>query len=184
MYKVVIIGAGFSGLSIGKLLLNIGFHTNDVLLVESSPRIGGLIQTSHKDGYHIDWGPQGLHTKSKVVQKFIQLMGLSNETIGATKDVDIRFIVHKGKIRALPSGLRSFLTNRTVSIKSKFRLLREPFISPEPEEESISKFFNRRIGSGYNHIIDAFIAGVYGGNHEKISVDHAFPMLKMLEQEY
>ena len=184
MYKVAIIGAGFSGLSIGKMLLNKGIRTDDIILLESSPRIGGLIQTSHQNGYHLDWGPQGLQTKSKVVQNYMQSINLVNNTIRANKNVNKRYIVHKGQIRALPNSLLSFLTNRTISIRSKFRLLREPFISPESEEESISKFFDRRIGSGFDHILDAFISGVYGGSHKRISIDHAFPMLKLLELEY
>jgi oxygen-dependent protoporphyrinogen oxidase len=185
MKKVAIIGAGFSGLSVGKTLKNLGIPQEEMVIIEGSSRIGGLIQTTQKDGYCIDWGPQGLHSSSKVVQSYMDEIGLNSFCIGATKNVNKRYLVHKNKIKALPSGLFSFLRPfGLISFKSKVRFFKEPFIGKNQSEESLDEFFSRRLGKGMSPLINAFASGVYGGNHEKISVNHAFPFFKKLEIDH
>ncbi len=70
---------------------------------------------------------------------------------------------------------------------AKFRLWREPFVPPAPPdvEESIAAFVRRRLGTEFlDYAVDPFVAGIYAGDPERISVSAAFPRLHALEQKY
>ena len=54
MSHVVIIGGGISGLAAAYRLNEQNVH---VTLLEASPRLGGTIQTEHRDGFLIERGP-------------------------------------------------------------------------------------------------------------------------------
>jgi oxygen-dependent protoporphyrinogen oxidase len=79
------------------------------------------------------------------------------------------------------------LTTHAFTLRAKLRLLREPFVSPAPAgvEESIAAFVRRRLGSEFlDYAVDPFVAGIYAGDPERISVPAAFPRLHALEQKY
>ena len=66
-------------------------------------------------------------------------------------------------------------------------MLREPFIPRRRDgaEESIAQFVQRRFNQEFlDHAIDALVAGIYAGDPYKLSVTHAFPKLKALEDNY
>src|SRR5207249_3692087 len=91
-----------------------------------------------------------------------------------------RFIVRDGRLVALPTSPGAFLTTPAFSMRAKLRLAAEPFIAPTPEgrEESIADFVRRRLGPEFlDYAIDPFVAGIYAGDPEQISVPAAFPRL-------
>jgi oxygen-dependent protoporphyrinogen oxidase len=52
-------------------------------------------------------------------------------------------------------------------------------------EESIAEFVVRRLNQEFlDHAIDALVAGIYAGDPHKLSLPHAFPKLKALEDNY
>src|SRR5206468_11128929 len=66
-------------------------------------------------------------------------------------------------------------------------VLREPFVPRRGDgaEESIAHFVVRRFNQEFlDHAIDALVAGIYAGDPYKLSVTHAFPKLKALEDNY
>jgi len=63
----------------------------------------------------------------------------------------------------------------------------EPFIrrAPADVEENLASFVRRRIGREFlDYAINPFVAGVYAGSPEQLSVREAFPKLHALEQRY
>ena len=184
MVTVAVIGAGITGLSIAKAVANIP-NVAEIKVFEASSRVGGLINTTQKDGYTIEWGIEAFRTTSKSLQKILMMTELKDKIIPSTKDADKRYIINKGKMKALPNNQIGFLTNNVISIRSKLRLLKEPFIKQYTiNEESVSQFINRRLGKGFDPLVDAFISGVFAGDHTKISADYGFPQLKYLEKNY
>ena len=52
-------------------------------------------------------------------------------------------------------------------------------------EESIAEFVTRRFGREvYERIVEPLMAGIYGGNGERLSLDATFPNLRDLERRY
>lgn len=67
--KVVIIGAGISGLTIGNILAKRGLK---VTIIEKESDIGGLARSVKYDGFTYDYGPHGLFENSGKAGRFIE----------------------------------------------------------------------------------------------------------------
>src|SRR5664279_4019186 len=82
---------------------------------------------------------------------------------------------------------RSFFKSKLFSTSGKFRLFAEPFVgrSKDGYYQSIADFVKRRLGQEFlDYAINPFVAGVYAGNPEDLSVKSAFPKLYALEEKY
>lgn len=67
--KVVIVGAGVSGLTVAYKLCEAGF---DVTVIEKEKEVGGLARSFRYDGFTFDIGPHRFHTDDKKVENFIK----------------------------------------------------------------------------------------------------------------
>jgi oxygen-dependent protoporphyrinogen oxidase len=64
-------------------------------------------------------------------------------------------------------------------------LLKEPFIGRAENEESVAEFVVRRLGREFlDYAVDPFVAGIFAGQAEALSVRAAFPRLYALEEKY
>jgi len=182
MKKVCVIGGGISGLTAAFLLKNKGF---DVALFEKSGAVGGNIQTVEIDGFLIEYAPNSLIKSPRLVD-LIKALKLEAEVLTANPTNKKRYVLRGGKLRALPMSIAKMAADGYFSAGAKMRLLREPFIkSKSPDGESVAEFFERRLGREIvERAADPFIAGIYAGNPENLSVKATFPRLYELEKEY
>src|SRR6266516_4633353 len=80
-YKnVVIIGGGISGLSTAYYLSKAGVHST---IVESRPRLGGVIQTEQIEGCTIEAGPDSFLSAKPAALELIRELGLADQVIGS-----------------------------------------------------------------------------------------------------
>lgn len=183
--NIAIIGAGITGLSAAYHLQKAG---HQVTLLEKSKKIGGAIQTSTKDGYLIEHGPNSLLISDTRVQNLIQQLGLEPELLTADPAAKKRFIIHNGKLNPLPLTPSQALTTPLFSLKAKLRLLKEPFIKkrdPKNGTECFADFVRRRCGQEFlEKAADPFVNGIYAGDPNRLATAHAFPKLWDLEQTY
>ena len=87
----------------------------------------------------------------------------------------------------MPMTPLAFFSSSLFNWKSKSNIIREPFIPKwqNQYEESLSEFVLRRLGQNFlDYAVNPFVAGVYAGDPEKLSVKHALPKLYQLEQDY
>jgi oxygen-dependent protoporphyrinogen oxidase len=182
--KVVVLGAGISGLTISHLLNKDGY---DVTVLEKKDTVGGSIDTVVDDGYLFDRGPNsGLETHPLIAQ-IVDELGLKDEMIYANKESNKRYILRDGKLHALPMSPPGLIKTQLFSAKAKLRLLAEPFIgrSKDGYYQSVAHFVERRLGREFlDYAINPFVAGVYAGSPEDLSVKSAFPKLYDLEEKY
>ncbi|MBI2961764.1 MAG: protoporphyrinogen oxidase, partial [Betaproteobacteria bacterium] len=98
-----------------------------------------------------------------------------------------RYILRGGKLLALPLSPPALLKTQLFSARAKLGLVREIFVgrSAPDEEETVAQFVRRRLGAEFlDYAINPFVAGVYAGDPEKLSVRAAFPKLFDIEQRY
>jgi len=77
MAKIVIIGAGLTGLSAAYHLEKRGF--SDYLLFEKEPSVGGLCRSVQQDGFTFDYTGHLLHTSDDYFRSLIQdIVGFEN----------------------------------------------------------------------------------------------------------
>ncbi len=182
--KIIVLGAGISGLSTAFWLNDDGF---DLTVLEAKNEPGGSMETRRKDGFLIDYGPNsGLET-TPLIGRIVEAVGLKNEMIYASETANKRYILKNNQLYALPTGPAAFLKTGLFSPKAKLRLLAEPFIgkSEDGYYQSISEFVKRRLGQEFlDYAINPFVAGVFAGNPDHLSVQSAFPKLYRLEELY
>lgn len=98
MKKIVIVGAGITGLTMGYELSRNGF---DVTLIEKEEKVGGLARTFIYDGFIFDIGPHRFHTDDKTVLQFIHEI-LKGEAIEIPRKSGVRMFgrYHDWPLRA------------------------------------------------------------------------------------
>jgi oxygen-dependent protoporphyrinogen oxidase len=184
MHSVAIIGAGITGLTAGFYLKRKGVP---VTVYEASGRVGGVIQSLRKDGYLAEFGPNTILETSPKIGQFIRDAGLESRKLNPDPKAEARYVVRYGRPIEMPGSPMGFFTTGLFSLKAKGAVVREPFIKARRDgvEESIAQFVVRRLNQEFlDHAIDALVAGIYAGDPYKLSVTHAFPKLKALEDNY
>ncbi|NOQ22559.1 MAG: FAD-dependent oxidoreductase [Candidatus Aegiribacteria sp.] len=100
--KIVIAGAGVSGLTLAERLTASGEDVSvTVLEKEDSP--GGLARTFERDGFLFDIGPHRFHTSDSAVSKYLlEILGNDHVTISRSSNVYM-----SGKYRSWPLTMKS-----------------------------------------------------------------------------
>ncbi len=154
---------------------------------ESSPRVGGVIQSVREQGFLAEFGPNTILETSPKIVSLVHDLGLDPRRLYSDPHAEKRFLVRNAKPVQLPASPPAFFLTPLFSLTAKLRLLREPFIRPAPPhlEESLADFVLRRLGREFlDYAINPFVAGVYAGDPARLSVQQAFPKLHALEQRY
>lgn len=183
MKSIGIIGGGISGLVAAFLLKKKGFQ---VTLFEKSGRAGGNLQSIRTDeGFLIEYAANSLLKSPRLID-LVKELNLESEVLAAHESNKKRYVLRNGKLKSLPMSLVKMATDDFFSLKAKLRLLKEPLVKTKsPENESVAAFFERRLGREIvEKAADPFIAGIYAGKPENLSVKAAFPRLYELEKKY
>jgi oxygen-dependent protoporphyrinogen oxidase len=187
MSKVVIVGAGISGLALA-------FHLHqanpalEVIVLEQRARPGGTVWTERLEGFQVEIGPNGfLDTKPSTLD-LCRDLGLTERLVPASEGAGRnRYLFLDGAMRPLPNSLVSFLTSPLLSWHGKLGLLAERFRRPHRlgTDESVEAFARRRAGKEVAEVFaDALVTGIYAGDPALLSVRAAFPRLTAFEDQY
>src|ERR1017187_2507573 len=184
MKSVAIIGAGITGLTAAFYLKRAGVP---VTVYEAGGRAGGVIQSLSKDGFLAEFGPNTILETSPKNGQIVRDAGLESRRLDSYPKAEARYVVRYRRPIAMPSSQLGIFKSELLSAQAKFALLREPFVPARRDgrEESIAEFVVRRLNREFlDQMIDALVAGIYGGDPYKLSVQHAFPRLAELEARY
>lgn len=180
--SVVVIGGGISGLCVAYWLKK---RSISVTLLEREAEPGGTMKTIRDGGWLIESGPNSALETTPLIRQLVEELGLTEQFLYANKMGGKRYIVRNGSLHPLPMTPLTFLTSKLWTLQGKLRLLKEPFIGRARKEESVAGFVERRLGREFlDYAINPFVAGVYAGKPEQLSVRAAFPKLHALEESY
>lgn len=181
---VIVVGGGISGLAAAWALQRRGVS---VMLLEATTRAGGTIGSAREHGCLCESGPNSTLETTPLIGTLLDELGITGERVYANPAARNRYILRNGRLIPLPLSPFAFISTPLFSAGAKLRLLREPFVSrgAPDAEESVAAFVRRRLGGELlDYAINPFVAGVYAGDPEKLSVSAAFPRLHELEQKY
>lgn len=173
MPDVIIIGAGISGLSCAWSLKKLGI---DALVLEASPRPGGVIRTENVNGFQVELGPNSFQPLPAALN-IIDEMGLWDD-LQAPSPNSPRYIYLNGGLRKFPFGPLSF--------GGMARVVREPLVrSKSPRDESVRDFFTRRFGKeAHDNLIAPMLTGIYASDTRQLSMAAVFPRMVEMERHY
>jgi oxygen-dependent protoporphyrinogen oxidase len=187
MSRVIVVGAGISGLAVAyRLQQQVPDLTITVL--EQEKRVGGKIWTDRTSGFQIETGPNGfLDTKPSTVA-LCREIGLAESLIQASEGgAKNRYLLVNGHLKLLPGSLGAFFRSDLLSWRAKFSLLLERFRrrGSRDTDESIDAFAQRRAGTEVANVLaDALVTGIYAGDATLLSMRATFPRFVELEQQY
>src|SRR5688572_18471275 len=141
--KVIVVGAGITGLTCAYRLKQLG---QSVTVVESAPRVGGVIQTQVVDGFLLEDGPNSFQSTPEIID-IIREAGLSGEMITAEPRLP-RYIYYRGRLHPAPMGPAGLVSTKLISATAKLRIVREWWINSKKDEheETVGEFVTRRFG--------------------------------------
>ncbi len=182
MSHVIIIGAGISGLTAAFWAQRAGW---DVTVLEAAPVPGGTMRTVLEGGWLVETGPNSALETTPIFKEMFSELGIEAERRYANDESNKRYVLRDGALHPIPMSPGAFLSTRLWSTSGKLRLLKEPLIGRGTKEETIAEFVERRLGREIlDYGINPFVAGVFAGNPEELSVRAAFPKLYALEEKY
>jgi len=177
MQKLAIIGGGISGLSLAYYLQD-KFNVT----VFEKEKWGGKAYTKKIDNYLMEEGVNGFLSNSPKTLELCDEIGI--KPVRANENAKKRFI-YDDKLIEIPIKPIDFIKSDILSFKGKLRILKEFFIKPKCEEESVEEFATRRLGEEFTQkMMIPMLAGIYASTPAKTSMNAAFPKLKKIECEY
>jgi len=178
--QALVVGGGISGLVCAYALQKAAI---EVLLVETSARLGGVINSVSRDGYLLELGPQSFSATSQL-RNLCRELGLADQLLEAPTKAP-RYVLVGDKLEAVPLSPLAFFTSSLIDSSTKWALLRDIFGKSVPPagDESVAAFVRRKLSEPLlDLLVGPFVSGVYAGDPEKLSVRSAFPQLHDAER--
>jgi protoporphyrinogen/coproporphyrinogen III oxidase len=175
MEKVVIIGAGISGLAVAYRLKRLGIPS---LVLEANSRPGGVIATTRRNGFLFETGPQFPRFPAPL-WRLVRELNLDGEFLAGDSAAN-RYIFRHGRLHPAPFSPMGVIKTRLIGISSKLRILADPFGSSHPpeHEENLAEFIERKFDREIlDNLVDPFISAVFLGDARKMGMESAFPAL-------
>jgi len=192
--RVAVIGGGISGLSAAHRIHELD-PTIDLRLFESSPRLGGSLQTERRDGFLLEWGADNFITQLPWGLDLCRRIGFEDQLIPTDSAHRQAFVVSRGRLRKIPEGfvimapsrIWPVITTPILSPVGKLRMAWEYFVPAyaEDEDESLASFVIRRFGrETYDRLVQPLVGGIYTGDPERLSVQTTMPRFVEMERNH
>jgi protoporphyrinogen/coproporphyrinogen III oxidase len=189
---VVVVGGGIAGLAAALALHEAG---RDALLLESSPRYGGVIRTETTGGFVIEAGPDSILAQKPEGLALCRTLGLADRLIPTNPETRTIFVLRRGRLHALPEGMMlavptrigPFLRSGLFSWPGKLRMGLD-LVLPRgraTDDESIASLVRRRFGEeAVKRLGEPLMAGIHAGDPERLSIRATFPRFVDLEARH
>lgn len=184
MAKIVIVGAGISGLSLAWHITRLKPEW-ECLVLEAADRVGGKAWTVKEEGFLIERGVNGFLDNKPATLELTNQLRIS--TLKSRDAARKRFVLKHSQLVKLPEKPQEFLASPILSIPAKLRLMCEPFISPRKDsiDETLADFAIRRLGRGaFEWLLDPMATGIFAGDPYKLCLKTCFPRINELEMTY
>jgi len=184
--RIIVVGAGISGLSFAHALLSRGTEAPEVLVLDGASRAGGVVRSERVHGFLCEHGPNGFIDSAADTQALIDELGIRDRVVPSDDRARRRFIYRAGRLRPLPTGPGSFLTGDVLPVGGRLRMLLEPFVrGAAREDESVHSFVSRRFGGQAASVMaDAMTTGIFGGGSRDLSIRACLPQVWQLEADH
>ncbi len=157
---VAIVGGGLTGLSLANQL-----RIDEIphVVLEADERVGGVIRSGYVEDSLLEWGPQ----RSRLTSSFKSLvtsLGVADRLITAPPGLPL-YVWSRRKLRRVPFSAADFFRSDIVPVRSRLRILAEPFTAGARPDESVADYFTRKIGrQTYENVAGPLYGGLYASD--------------------
>ena len=190
MIRVVILGAGISGLSTAYAVEQLAKQAElevETLVLEKLDRMGGKIWSVREEGFLCEWGPNGFLDSKPMTLDLCRQLGIDGQLLRSDDNARKRYIYSDKVLHRLPENGPSFLKSQLISWPGKMRLACEMLIPAkrDGEDETLAEFARRRLGAeALDKLIAPMVSGIFAGDPETMSLKSCFPKIQQLELEH
>jgi protoporphyrinogen/coproporphyrinogen III oxidase len=184
---VVVVGGGISGLAAAhRLATQAAPGSLRITLLEAGDRLGGWVRTEQFAGRPVDFGPDSLLVRMPWAAELAREVGIESELVAPGEGG--AFLLSRGKLRTLPSGILAGLPGGPMpfvrsGLLGPLGLLRAgldlvlPANAPQGDE-SIGHLVRRRLGKQVlERVIDPLLGGVHAGRCDDLSLQATAPQI-------
>lgn len=193
--RVVIVGGGISGLAAAHRLVELGLPQTQITLLEASGRLGGTLETRHRDGFLLERGPDSFISEKPEAVSLAKRLGLESRLIETNEQYRRSFIVRNGRLRPVPEGFQllapsrvwPFITTDIFSLSGKLRMAADLVLPREngKEDESLACFVRRRLGrEALERMAQPMVGGIYTADPETLSLRATLPRFLDMERDH
>src|SRR3989440_3989074 len=197
--RVVVIGGGISGLAAANHLLEEHVQSNiEVILIEASARLGGIVHTEQRDGFLLECGPDSFISEKPEALRLAKRIGLGSRLIETNRKHRRSFIVRNGRLHAVPEGFQllapsrfwPFVTSGIFSWMGKARMALDLLLPRRAsvngsDDESLAEFVRRRFGrEALERMAQPMVGGIYTADPEHLSLRATMPRFLEMEREH
>lgn len=189
---VAVVGGGISGLAAAWALAKRGCS---FVVLEAGERWGGVIRSESVDGFLLEGGPDSMLAQKPDALALCRELGLGPRLVPTNPHERKVFVLHRGRLHALPEGMLlavptrivPFLRSGLFSWPGKLRMGLDLVIPARRGEgdESIADFLRRRFGDeAVERLGEPLLAGIHAGDPERLSIGCTFPRFAELERRH
>src|ERR1044072_3562123 len=185
MKRIAIIGGGITGLAATNRLIELAEQQKQeaaLTIFDASPRLGGTIQTTPRDGFLLERGPDAFISEKPEAVALTRRLGIESQIIQTNDQHRRSFIVRHGRLRPVPEGFQllapsrmwPFITSDIFSFSGKLRMAADLFLPRRSEngsdDESLASFVRRRLGNeALERMAQPMVGEIYAADPEFLS---------------
>lgn len=197
--SIAIVGGGISGLATAFYLEKARQAGAPLTytLYEACTRVGGVLGTDRQGGFIVESGADSWVSQKPWARELAVELGLEDQIIPSLDEQRRTYILQNSSLIEIPQGMQmvtptqlpSILFSKLFSNRAKLRMWRERKLRPThrsgAEDESIGSFVERHFGPEMvEKIAEPLLAGVFGGDASKLSMQAVLPGLVAMEEEH
>ena len=182
---VVAIGAGISGLSAAWRITR-RRHDVDVIVVEGSERIGGLLHVTEVEGIALDEGAESMLATRPEAVRLVRDDGLGESLVHPT-DARPNVVINGelkpfplGLMMGVPTNLKALASSGVLSPEALVRIPMDYFLPRTRigDDVSLGQYIADRLGSDVvDRLVAQLLMGVYADDPYQVSMLSAMPAL-------
>jgi oxygen-dependent protoporphyrinogen oxidase len=194
--KVAVIGGGITGMTAAYYLQKAAEENKlplEIMLIEASPRLGGKIQTVHKEGFVIERGPDSYLARKQSATRLAENVGIADQLVSNATGQSFVLVKDKlypipgGSVMGIPTRLSPFIGTGLFSFFGKLRAAFDLLLprSKPQKDQALGPFLRRRFGDEVvENLVEPLLSGIYAGDIDQMSLMATFPQFYTIEQKY
>jgi oxygen-dependent protoporphyrinogen oxidase len=201
MKRIAIVGGGISGVAAAYQLeqQRLSGASVDWHLYEASNRLGGIVETTRRDGFVLEGGPDGWVSEKPWARELAIELGLESQLIYSNDATRKTYILIEGQLQPVPDRMRMmvpedlstleastlFSSEARAAYAAEVDRAEELKHSAPSHDESVASFVLRHFGEEVlEKIAGPLLSGVFGGDVAKLSVRSVMPAFIAMEREH